>query len=152
MMGLQFAKTLFDAAPIGADVDENKLQAAMGSGAHAVYNPKDDDAIKKVLADTNGGVPAAVDFVGSESSLQFASSIVRKGGQVIVVGLFGGGFSMPIPMFPMRAISIGGSYVGSLQETIDMRSEECRVGKECRSRWWAGHYRTNKVTQLCRSQ
>ena len=120
MMGLQFAKTLFEAAPIGADVDENKLQAAMGSGAHAVYNPKDDDAIKKVLADTNGGVPAAVDFVGSESSLQFASSIVRKGGQVIVVGLFGGGFSMPIPMFPMRAISIGGSYVGSLQETIDM--------------------------------
>ncbi len=120
MMGLQFAKTLFDAAPIGADVDENKLQAAMGSGAHAVYNPKEEDAIKKVLADTNGGVPAAVDFVGSESSLQFASSIVRKGGQVIVVGLFGGGFSMPIPMFPMRAISIGGSYVGSLQETIDM--------------------------------
>jgi D-arabinose 1-dehydrogenase-like Zn-dependent alcohol dehydrogenase len=120
MMGLQFAKTMFDAAPIGVDVDENKLQAAMGSGAHAVYNPKDEEAIKQLMADTDGGVPAAVDFVGSEASLKFATSIVRKGGRVVVVGMFGGGFSMPIPMFPMRAITIGGSYVGSLDETKEM--------------------------------
>jgi alcohol dehydrogenase, propanol-preferring len=45
---------------------------------------------------------------------------VRKGGRVVVVGMFGGGFSMPIPMFPMRAITIGGSYVGSLDETKEM--------------------------------
>lgn len=128
MMGLQFAKTMFDAAPIGADVDENKLQAAMGAGAHATYNPADPEAVKQLLKDTNGGVPAAVDFVGSEASLKFASSIVRKGGQVIVVGLFGGGFAMPIPLFPMRAISIGGSYVGSLGETIEMM-ELVKAGK-----------------------
>lgn len=27
---------------------------------------------------------------------------------------------MPIPMFPMRALTIGGSYVGSLAETHEM--------------------------------
>ena len=118
MMGMQFAKAMFPAAPLAADVDANKLQSAKGAGAHEVYNPKDEGAIKKLLAD--GGVPAAVDFVGSEASLKFAQSSVRKGGKVIVVGLFGGGFSMPIPMFPMRAISIGGSYVGSLEETHEM--------------------------------
>ena len=128
MMGLQFAKALFPSAPLGADVDENKLQSARGAGAHEVYNPKDAEAIKKVLADTNGGVPAAVDFVGSEASLKFATSVVRKGGKVIVVGLFGGGFSMPIPLFPMRAISIGGSYVGSLDETKEMM-ELVKAGK-----------------------
>jgi D-arabinose 1-dehydrogenase-like Zn-dependent alcohol dehydrogenase len=128
MMGLQFAKALFPTAPLGADVDNNKLQSARGAGAHEVYNPKDEDAIRKVLADTNGGVPAAVDFVGSEASLKFASSIVRKGGKVIVVGLFGGGFAMPIPLFPMRAISIGGSYVGSLEETKEMM-ELVKAGK-----------------------
>jgi len=128
MMGLQFAKTMFEAAPIGVDVDENKLQAAMGSGAHAVYNPKDEEAIKQLMADTDGGVPAAVDFVGSEASLKFATSIVRKGGRVVVVGMFGGGFSMPIPMFPMRAITIGGSYVGSLDETKEMM-ELVQAGK-----------------------
>ena len=128
MMGLQFAKALFPSAPLGADVDDNKLQSARGAGAHEVYNPKDSDAIQKVLADTNGGVPAAVDFVGSEASLKFATSVVRKGGQVVVVGLFGGGFSMPIPLFPMRAISIGGSYVGSLGETKEMM-EPVKAGK-----------------------
>ena len=128
MMGLQFAKALFPSAPLGADVDDNKRQSARGAGAHEVYNPKDSDAIQKVLADTNGGVPAAVDFVGSEASLKFATSVVRKGGQVVVVGLFGGGFSMPIPLFPMRAISIGGSYVGSLGETKEMM-ELVKAGK-----------------------
>ena len=120
MMGLQFARAMFEAAPLAADVDESKLQAAMGAGAHAVYNPKDENALKQLMADTDGGVPAVVDFVGSEASLKFATSAVRKGGKVVIVGLFGGGFSMPIPMFPMRAISIGGSYVGSLEETKEM--------------------------------
>jgi D-arabinose 1-dehydrogenase-like Zn-dependent alcohol dehydrogenase len=128
MMGLQFAKAMFDAAPLGADVDDSKLQAARGAGAHEVYNPKDAEALKKLMADTNGGVPGVVDFVGSEASLKFATSAVRKGGKVIVVGLFGGAFAMPIPMFPMRAISIGGSYVGSLGETIEMM-ELVRAGK-----------------------
>ena len=36
----------------------------------------------------------------------------KKGGQVVVVGLFGGAFQMPIPMFPLSAKSIGGSFVG----------------------------------------
>ena len=67
-------------------------------------------------------------FVGSEASLKFATGAVRKGGQVVVVGLFGGGFSMPIPMFPMRAISIGGSYVGSLTDTLEMM-ELVKAGK-----------------------
>ncbi len=127
-LGLQFAKAMFRQAPLGADVDENKLQSAKGTGAHEVYNPKDPEALKKLLADTGGGVPAAVDFVGSEASLKFATGAVRKGGQVVVVGLFGGGFSMPIPLFPMRAISIGGSYVGSLSETHEMM-ELVKAGK-----------------------
>ncbi len=128
MMGLQFAKAMFKQAPLGADVDAQKLQSAKGAGAHEVYNPKDEDALKKLLADTNGGVPAAVDFVGSEASLKFAMGSVRKGGQVVVVGLFGGAFAMPIPLFPMRAISIGGSYVGSLGETHEMM-ELVKAGK-----------------------
>src|SRR3546814_14335533 len=54
MMGLQFAKAMFKQAPLGADVDDNKLQSAKGAGAHEVYNPKDPAALKKLLADTNG--------------------------------------------------------------------------------------------------
>jgi len=119
MMGLQFARAMFDAPIVGVDVDQSKLDAALKAGASSVVNSREDGALKKLLGAT-GGAYAAIDFVGSEASFAFAQGSVRKGGKVIVVGLFGGAFSMPIPMLPMRAISIGGSYVGSLPETLEM--------------------------------
>jgi len=121
MMGLQFARALFPKARIiGADIDEQKLQAARGAGAHEVYDSRDPDVMKTILTDTGGGVYGAVDFVGAEPSLTFANGIIRKGGKIVVVGLFGGGFATPIPMFPLRAFSIIGSFVGSLDETREM--------------------------------
>ena len=127
MMGLQFARAMFDAPIIGVDVDPSKLDAALKAGATKVVNSREDGALKALLGET-GGAYAAIDFVGSEASFAFAQGVVRKGGKVLVVGLFGGAFGMPIPMLPMRAISIGGSYVGSLPETVEMM-ELVRAGK-----------------------
>jgi len=120
MMGVQFAKALFGKGPLAADIDDEKLAAAKKAGASATYNTKDPEAVKQLIAATNGGVYAAVDFVGSEKSFAFASRAVRRGGKVIIVGLFGGAMQMPLPMFPFRTISIGGSMVGSLSETQEM--------------------------------
>lgn len=128
MMGLQFARALHPAAPvICVDVNPATLDAAKKAGASDIVNAKDGDALKNLVARTGGGY-AAVDFVGSEQSFAFATGSVRRGGKVVVVGLFGGAFSMPIPMLPMRAISIAGSYVGSLPETKEML-ELVRAGK-----------------------
>jgi D-arabinose 1-dehydrogenase-like Zn-dependent alcohol dehydrogenase len=120
MMGIQFARHLFGKPPLVADIDEGRLQAAMGAGAKAAYNTKDPEAAKRLQADTNGGAYAVVDFVGSEATFAFAGATVRRGGRIVIVGLFGGGMSMPLPMFPMRALTIGGSYVGSLAEAEAM--------------------------------
>ena len=120
MMGVQFAKHLFGKGPLVADIDEGRLQAAMGAGAKAVYNTKDPEAVKQLMADTGGGALGVVDFVGSEATFAFANQTVRRGGKVVIVGLFGGGMAMPIPMFPIRALTIGGSYVGSLAEAEEM--------------------------------
>jgi D-arabinose 1-dehydrogenase-like Zn-dependent alcohol dehydrogenase len=120
MMGVQFAKHLFGKGPLVADIDEGRLQAAMGAGAKAVYNTKDPDAVKKLMADTKGGALGVVDFVGSEATFAFATQTVRRGGKVVIVGLFGGAMAMPIPMFPIRALTIAGSYVGSLAEAEEM--------------------------------
>jgi D-arabinose 1-dehydrogenase-like Zn-dependent alcohol dehydrogenase len=128
MMAIQFAKEMFGKGPLVADIDAGRLQAAMGAGAKAVYNTTDPEALKQLMADTEGGALASIDFVGSESSFGFANQSVRRGGRVIVVGLFGGGMSMPIPMFPFRAITIGGSYVGSLAEAEAMMAL-VRAGK-----------------------
>lgn len=120
MMGVQFAKALFGKGPLAADIVDEHLQAAKKAGASAVYNTKDPEAAKKLVADTGGGAYAVVDFVGSEKTFAFASQAVRRGGKIIIVGLFGGAMSMPLPMFPFRTISIGGSMVGSLPDTQAM--------------------------------
>ena len=128
MMGLQFARALFKSKILAADIDPNKLQAAQGAGADEVYNTGDDLSVMKLLEDTKGGVKAAVDFVGAEKTLQFSLDATKKGGQVVVVGLFGGAFQMPIPMFPLSAKSICGSFVGNLAETKEML-ELVKAGK-----------------------
>jgi D-arabinose 1-dehydrogenase-like Zn-dependent alcohol dehydrogenase len=121
MMGLQFARAMFpNNKIIGCDIDPKKLDAAMSAGAHAVYNSKEADALKKLKLDTGGGVAAAVDFVGSTPSLNFANGAIRRGGEIVVVGLFGGKFAAPIPSFPGRPFSIVGSYTGPLGETREM--------------------------------
>ena len=127
MMGVQFAKALFGRGPIAADIDQGRLDAAQKAGAVATYNTKDDGVAKRFMAET-GGAYAVVDFVGSEQSFAFANAIVRKGGRIIIVGLFGGAMTMPLPLFPMRALTIAGSFVGSLPEAKEMM-ELVRAGK-----------------------
>lgn len=120
-MGLQFARALYPGVSIlGADIDEKTLSSALDNGADETFNSSDPAAAKQIIGNSNGGIDAAIDFVGSEASLNFAQRIVRKGGRVIVVGLFGGRFSLPIPMFALRELSIIGSYAGSLADAKAM--------------------------------
>jgi D-arabinose 1-dehydrogenase-like Zn-dependent alcohol dehydrogenase len=128
MMGVQFAKALYGKGPIAADIDDEKLEAARKAGAVATYNTKDPEAAKRLVADTKGGAYAVVDFVGSEKTFAFANAAVRRGGKVIIVGLFGGAMAMPLPMFPMRALTVMGSFVGSLPEAEEMMAL-VRAGK-----------------------
>ena len=43
-----------------------------------------------------------------------------KGGKLIIVGLFGGGATWALPLIPIKAITIQGSYVGNLRETAEL--------------------------------
>ena len=46
--------------------------------------------------------------------------MLRKGGVLIIVGLYGGALSMPLPLFPQRSLTIQGSYVGTLEELSEL--------------------------------
>ena len=120
LMAIEFAKSLFRKPPIAADIDDGRLDAATGAGASAVYNTQVAGAAKRLMTDTKGGAAAVVDFVGSTESFTFASKAVRKGGKIILVGLFGGAITMPLPLIPLRAISVIGSYTGTLAEAEEM--------------------------------
>jgi alcohol dehydrogenase, propanol-preferring len=118
-MGLAFARALFAHAPIVADIDAAKREAALKAGAAAAYDPANPDA-RKALFKATGGVYGAVDFVGSDGSLAFAAGALAKGGKVVVTGLLGGTYSTPIAMFPLRVFAIEGTMTGTLEEARDM--------------------------------
>jgi D-arabinose 1-dehydrogenase-like Zn-dependent alcohol dehydrogenase len=119
MMGLQFARAATDKPIFVADIDAIKRRAALQLGAAEAFDPADAGA-RKAIMKASGGVGAAIDFAGSDKSVNFAQGAVAKGGAVVIVGLIGGSFSIPVPMFPLRALSIMGSYVGSLAEAREM--------------------------------
>jgi D-arabinose 1-dehydrogenase-like Zn-dependent alcohol dehydrogenase len=126
MMAIQIAKAL-GMDPIVVDIDEDKLAAAKGLGVTRTYNSSDPSSAK-ALRKSTGGTYAVLDFVGAEASVNYALGTLRKGGSLIVVGLFGGALTLPIPFLPMNARTIQGSFVGTLQEMGELM-ELVRAGK-----------------------
>ena len=57
-----------------------------------------------------------IDFVGSSETAQAGIEVLSKGGSYIPVGLYGGEITLALPLIPLRAISIRGSYTGNLAE------------------------------------
>ena len=114
-MALELAHTLSNRDVVVADTDATKREAAMARGAALAIDPSAAEA-RSLLKIEMGRMAAAIDFVGSMSSLDFAQSALARGGSVVVVGLMGGRIGLPVPMFPLRQLSIIGSFVGSLPE------------------------------------
>jgi D-arabinose 1-dehydrogenase-like Zn-dependent alcohol dehydrogenase len=115
MAGLAIARALLETTIVVADIDAAKLEAAAAAGADHVVDAREKDAAKQVLRLT-GGAAAAVDFVGAEATAQLGVASLAKGGRLVIVGLFGGAMTVPVPLFPLRSIGIEGSYVGSPRE------------------------------------
>ena len=44
------------------------------------------------------------------------SCLLPKGGRLVVVGLYGGRLPLPVPWLPLRALTLCGSYVGTLAD------------------------------------
>lgn len=128
MMALAIAQAAFGMKPIVVDVDDGKLAAATAAGAAAVVNATDADAAKTLKQLTGGGALAVIDFVGSEPSSGLALASLRKGGKLIVVGMYGGELRFPLPFFPMQARTVEGNYVGSLQDMEELMAL-VRAGK-----------------------
>jgi D-arabinose 1-dehydrogenase-like Zn-dependent alcohol dehydrogenase len=115
LAAVSLCHALYGAGPIVADVDPAKRQAALEAGASAVVDPADPATRKSLLADT-GGLFSAIDFVGAESSAAFGLSLLRKGGRLLIVGLFGGSIALSLATLPLRAVSIVGVFTGTLPE------------------------------------
>lgn len=113
---------------IVVDIDPAKRDAAKKVGAVAVVDPKAADAVDQIKALTKGGAWAVIDLVGSSQSARLGYDSLVKGGKYIIVGLFGGDLTVSLPPIPMRALTIQGSYVGSVPEMAELMDLVRRKG------------------------
>jgi propanol-preferring alcohol dehydrogenase len=117
-LGVAFLRELSGAQIIAVDRDPAALQMASGLGAH-VCLPSDDTTVEQVKALTDGlGATVVLDFVGLDATLEIASQIVRKHGQIVLVGIGGG--SLPFHFFALPA---GCSIVATLGGTTSELAE-----------------------------
>lgn len=105
---------------IAVDIDDDKLAAAQAQGAVATVNSGTQDAAEQLVSAANGELIGVLDTVGMEATTGLAVAALRKTGRLVIVGLHGGEFRMPLPYFPQKALTVRGSYVGSVAELREL--------------------------------
>ncbi len=121
LSAIRLAKRLYpDATLIVAEVDQSKWDLAKEAGAAEVIDPRADGGVRALVKATQGGVASAIDFVGAGASFSFGYGALRKGGKLVCVGLMGGAATVTPVMVAMKAVTVQGSYVGSLAELREL--------------------------------
>lgn len=112
---------------VAIDPDAAKRDAALQHGAALAFDPGAPDAIKAIGKACHMNIAAALDFVGAASSASLAVNLVRRTGQVVIVGLFGGELRLPLPLLPLKSLRISGSYVAGLNALRELVALAQRV-------------------------
>ena len=105
-----------------ADVSAEKRAAAERAGAHITVDAAGDGIAKRVMQACGGPVLAVIDLVNGSATARFGFDALRKGGKLVQVGLFGGELMLPLPIMPIRALTVQGSYVGTLKDLRELVS------------------------------
>jgi alcohol dehydrogenase, propanol-preferring len=127
-MCLALHKAMGGHSAVVVDIDAGKREAARKAGARAVIDGGAPDATQQVIEATGGGAWAVIDLVGASSTARLGIDSLIKGGKYIIVGLYGGDITLSLPPLPMRAITVQGSYVGSLPEMRELIELVRRTG------------------------
>ena len=121
LMGVQIAKALTNSNIICADLDDEKLNSAKKLGATHIVNTKEPDAIKEIMSICNEkGVDSILDFVNAPPTVKLDLLVIRKRGNIVLVGLFGGSIDLSLVSIPLKAITIQGAYTGNYNDMIEL--------------------------------
>jgi alcohol dehydrogenase, propanol-preferring len=128
LMCIAIHKAMGGKSTIVVDIDPGKRDAARKAGAAMTIDGAEADAAQQIINATKGGAWAVIDLVGSSATARLGIDCLIKGGKYIIVGLYGGDIALSLPPIPMRAITIQGSYVGSLPEMRELIDLVRRTG------------------------
>jgi len=98
---------------IAVDIDATKLKAA---GVAATVDARAAEASKEIQRIAGGPIYGVIDLVGTSNTASLALGALRKGGRLILVGLYGGEIPVSLVATIQRALTIQGSHLGSLAE------------------------------------
>ena len=104
------------------DVSAEKREAAERAGAHKTIDGSGEGIAKRIMQACGGPVLAVIDLVNGTATARFAFDALRKGGRLVQVGLFGGELMLPLPLMAIRALTVQGSYVGTLKDLRELVS------------------------------
>jgi alcohol dehydrogenase, propanol-preferring len=120
LMALSLLKAMGGRGAIAVDIDAKKREAAEKAGALATVDGKAADALEQLQKRAGEPIRAVIDLVGNAQTTQLGFDCLTKGGKLVIVGLFGGGATFALPLIPIKAVTIQGSYVGNLRETQEL--------------------------------
>ncbi len=105
---------------VAVDISEEKRAAAAAAGATQVVDGSGEGVTDRILAAAGGPVRAVIDLVNGTATARSAFAALAKGGRLVQVGLFGGDFTVMLPVMAMRELTVGGSYVGNPKELREL--------------------------------
>lgn len=128
MAGLSLAQAMFKQPISVADLNPAAREAALKNGAAFAYDPAEPDVAKRMVKENDGGFDGVIDFAGNDKSMNFAVATVARGGKVVVSGLMGGNFSLPMVQWIYKRMTVEGFMVGTLEEAKELMAL-ARAGK-----------------------
>jgi threonine 3-dehydrogenase len=88
LMAIAVAKACGSSTVFATETNENRRAMAKKMGADVVLNPAAEDAVAKILAETNGtGVDALLEMSGNPTAIQQGFKALRAGGRASLLGI-----------------------------------------------------------------
>ena len=104
---------------IAIDIDPERLKSARALGATHVVDASSEDVVARVREITQGlGVQSVVEATGTPASPQLALDIVRRGGDVLILGLHKGTRELNLLSFTAQEIDLHGTLAHVCAEDI----------------------------------
>lgn len=121
LMGVQIASEITSAKIICVDLSDEKLETAKKMGAHYAVNSKDPEAVQKIMSICNDkGADSVVDFVNAPPTVKMGLAVLRKRGNLVLVGLFGGSIDLSLVTIPLKSLTIQGAYTGNYNDMVEL--------------------------------
>ncbi len=102
------------------DISAEKREAAEKAGATTTVDGSGEGVTQRIVEACGGAAGAIIDLVNGTATARFAFDALRKGGKLVQVGLFGGEITLALPLMPIRALTVQGSYVGNVKELREL--------------------------------